>query len=54
MIEATLVGWSARRAGGRITITHAAGKVSNVDVIAPAGGKLIATAANGKKYELAL
>ncbi len=47
-----LYGWRARRAGGRITITHSTGKVPNVDVIEPEDGKTVATDKNGQKYEL--
>lgn len=48
-----LHGWRARRAGGRITVTHSSGKVPNVDVIEPVGGKIVATVADGRKFELA-
>lgn len=47
-----LYGWKARRSGGRITVTHSAGKVSNVDTIELRGGGVIATAADGSEYRL--
>jgi hypothetical protein len=48
-----LYSWSARRAGGRITVTHSCGKVPHVDTIEPdAEGNVIATASNGRKYHL--
>lgn len=50
----TLYSWSARRAGGRITITHSSGKVVGVDTIEPdAEGKVIATRHDGAKFYLA-
>lgn len=47
-----LYSWSARRAGGRITIVHSTGKVVGVDVIQPSDGKIIAVDKNGRSYEL--
>jgi hypothetical protein len=56
MVQArnTLYGWSAKRAGGRITITHDTGKVANVDKIEPHGamGKIVATVADGREFYL--
>jgi hypothetical protein len=54
MTMKTLRNWSARRAGGRITITHAEGKVTGVDSIACEDGRIIALAADGEEYELGL
>lgn len=48
----TLYSWSAKRAGGRITVTHSCGKVANVDTIMPIGGKVVATDKNGRDFEL--
>jgi hypothetical protein len=48
-----LYSWKARRAGGRITVTHSCGKVANVDVIEPRGGVIVATVADGREFELA-
>ena len=48
----TLKNWTAKRAGGRITITHATGKVVGVDSIKNEGGDVIATDKAGKKYKL--
>lgn len=50
----TLKDWSARRAGGRITITHAEGKVTGIDSIVCEDGRVIALAADGEEYELAV
>lgn len=50
----TLYSWSARRAGGRITVTHSCGKVPHIDTIAPENGNIVATAADGRKYHLAV
>ena len=47
-----LYSWSAKRAGGRITVYHSCGKVPHVDMIQPENGALIATASDGRKYEL--
>lgn len=44
--------WNARRAGGRITITHSTGKIVGVDVIAPQNGKIVAIDKDGRSYEL--
>lgn len=54
-----LTDWSARRSGGRITITArddtgAEVKVSNVDTIAPRGGQIIATDKYGEEFVLAI
>ena len=49
----TLYNWVARRAGGRITIQHSAGKMTAVDAISCVDGKIIASAADGQEYELA-
>ena len=43
----TLYSWSARRSGGRITIMHSCGRVSNIDVIEPRDGRLVAVQASG-------
>lgn len=48
----TLYSWEARRAGGRITITHSCGKVVGVDTIQPMNGKVIATDKNARQYVL--
>ncbi len=47
-----LYSWNAKRAGGRITIYHSCGKTAHVDTIQPEGGKIVATASDGRKYEL--
>jgi hypothetical protein len=53
-----LQNWKARRAGGRITITHATGKVVGVDCIQPENARnppravIVATDKDGRKYEL--
>lgn len=55
-----LYSWRARRAGGRITVTHSCGKVPNVDVIEPRPGAIagasaiiVAVVADGREFELA-
>lgn len=48
----TLYSWNARRAGGRITVTHSCGKIVGVDLIQPEGGKIVATRHDGIKFEL--
>lgn len=48
-----LYSWRARRAGGRITVTHSCGKIANVDVIEPRDGKIVAVVADGREFELA-
>ncbi|UTC29732.1 hypothetical protein BAJUN_01020 [Bajunvirus bajun] len=45
--------WNARRAGGRITIVHATGKVVGVDVIKPVGGRTVAVDLNEREFDLA-
>lgn len=53
-----LENWKARRAGGRITITHATGKVVGVDLIQPEAvanptrTAVVAIDKNGRRYEL--
>ena len=47
-----LKNWNARRAGGRITIVHAEGKVVGVDKIEPVDGRIVATDKNGAQYVL--
>ncbi len=55
-----LYSWRARRAGGRITVTHSCGKISNIDAIEIEGGRVVATQASGsasnsppgRKFEL--
>ncbi|USN15783.1 hypothetical protein PAPPERLAPAPP_00410 [Brevundimonas phage vB_BpoS-Papperlapapp] len=47
-----LYSWSSKRAGGRITIKHATGKIVNVDVIEPINGKVVAIDKDGRSYEL--
>lgn len=49
-----LYSWTAKRAGGRITVYHSCGKITAVDTIAPENGKLVATVAGGKKFELVI
>lgn len=49
-----LANWTAKRAGGRITILHATGKVPHVDKIIPLKGKVIAVDKDGKEYELVI
>lgn len=45
----TLYSWKARRSGGRITIAHSCGRVSNIDEIAPnENGQIIAVQAAGQ------
>lgn len=48
----TLYSWSAKRAGGRITVTHSCGKVANVDTIKPENGRVVATDKDGRSFEL--
>lgn len=48
----TLYSWSAKRAGGRITVTHSCGKIANVDTIAPRDGKVIATDKDAREFDL--
>lgn len=50
----TLNNWTAKRAGGRITILHDDGKVPHVDKIVCKDGRVVATDARGEEYELAL
>ena len=47
-----LYSWSAKRAGGRITVTHSCGKVANVDTIAPEAGHVVATDKDNRKFIL--
>ncbi len=47
-----LNGWSAKRAGAAITITHSTGKITGVRLIGNEDGKTVARTADGKKYEL--
>lgn len=47
-----LYSWSAKRAGGRITVTHSCGKIANIDTIAPEGGRVVATDKDGRQFEL--
>jgi hypothetical protein len=47
-----LYSWSAKRAGGRITVTHSCGKIANVDTIAPEGGRVVATDKDGRQFDL--
>lgn len=48
----TLYSWNARRAGGRITVTHSCGKIVGVDRIEPVEGKVVATDKDGRQYAL--
>lgn len=48
----TLYSWSAKRAGGRITVTHSCGKIANVDTISPKDGKVVAIDKDGRQFEL--
>lgn len=48
----TLYSWNAKRAGGRITITHSCGKVPHIDTIQPEAGGVVATGSDGRKYLL--
>jgi hypothetical protein len=48
----TLYSWSAKRAGGRITVTHSCGKITGVDTITSNDGKVIATDRDGRQFEL--
>lgn len=43
----TLYSWRARRAGGRITVTHSCGKVPNIDAIEVRGSQIVAVQAAG-------
>lgn len=47
-----LYSWSAKRAGGRITVTHSCGKIANVDRIEPVDGRVIATDKDGRQFDL--
>jgi hypothetical protein len=48
----TLYSWGAKRAGGRITVTHSCGKIANVDTISPKNGKVVATDKDGREFVL--
>jgi hypothetical protein len=48
----TLYSWNARRAGGRITVTHSCGKIAGIDTIQPEAGRVIATRHDGQQFEL--
>lgn len=48
-----LYSWTAKRAGGRITVTHSCGKIPHVDTIQSENGVIVATVADGRKFELA-
>ena len=48
----TLYSWNARRAGGRITITHSCGKIAGIDTIQPENGRVVATRHDGKQFQL--
>lgn len=57
----TLYSWNAKRAGGRITVTHSCGKIAGIDTIQPEPVDLkhkaiftgvVATGADGRKYHL--
>lgn len=52
MEDPKLYSWTAKRAGGRITVMHSCGKVVGVDAITSAEGRIIALDKNGKTYEL--
>ena len=54
MTMKTLRQWTAKRAGARITIQHADGKVPRIDNITCRDGRIVATAADGQEYELAV
>lgn len=45
--------WEAKRAGGRITVTHESGKIANIDTIRLENGLVIATHSDGRKFRLA-
>lgn len=47
-----LADWTAKRAGGRITIYHSTGKVVGVDTIRFFNGKIVATTHKGEQFEL--
>lgn len=47
-----LYSWNAKRAGGRITVTHSCGKIAGIDTIQPESGRVVATGADGRKFEL--
>jgi hypothetical protein len=47
-----LYSWSAKRAGGRITVTHSCGKIAGIDRIEPEFGRVIAVDKDGRSYEL--
>lgn len=50
----TLYSWSARRAGGSMTVRHSTGKIVGIDTIEPdTDGKVIATKNDGTKFYLA-
>lgn len=52
MERPTLYSWSAKRAGASITIDHSCGKITNIKLIEPEMGTLIATGADGRKFVL--
>jgi hypothetical protein len=47
-----LYSWNAKRAGGRITVTHSCGKIAGIDTIQPENGRVVATHADGRKFDL--
>ncbi len=47
-----LYSWTAKRAGGRITVTHSCGKIANIDTIQPEDGRVVATRSDGRKFAL--
>lgn len=47
-----LYSWTAKRAGGRITVTHSCGKIAGIDTIQPKNGKVVATDKDGREFEL--
>jgi len=47
-----LYSWSAKRAGGRITVTHSCGKIANIDTITPRDGKVVAVDKDGREFDL--
>ena len=46
--------WTAKRAGGRITIYHSTGKIVGIDKIELVEGDVVATTNDGDQYKLSL
>ncbi len=47
-----LYSWNVKRAGAAMTVTHSCGKITNVDMIQPENGEIVATCKDGRKFAL--